>query len=74
MISDFIQALKDQKREEYGRSAYAIYCLSMVEFRESGIKRGNIDEKQDLFKKSAKRTFQSVWGIKGYQRYFTKIF
>jgi len=35
MISDFIQALKDQKKEEYGRSPNAIYCLSLVEFQES---------------------------------------
>lgn len=35
MISDFIQTLKDQIREEYWRSPYAIYCLSMVDFQES---------------------------------------
>ena len=45
MISVFIQALKDQKREEYERSPYAIYCLSMVEFWKSANQWGNIDEK-----------------------------
>ena len=55
VISDFIQAFKDQKREGYGRQWHAKYCLRMAEICIVQGKDGTLTENWYMIKTSGKQ-------------------